>query len=723
MHAVSVGEVGVARSLLEASREGSPPPAGPLGDDGGRQGRCAGDGRGRVPCSPFRWISPAPWTALAAVRPGLILLTETEIWPLFLQQRRGRAASPSRSSTAASRRGRSEGLPARAAVVRRGARQRDPLFAHADRPDAERIVLARRPGASESASPATSSTTCDPPPPFPDAERLRRRGPGRPVIVAGSTREGEEPLVLDGVEAACRCPPSSPWRRGGRSASSGGRRSAERRGAALCCAAPRPALPAGRRPCTSWTRSGSSLRSIVRARCAFHRREPGPDAAGTTPSRRGRPASPVVVGPHTENFREVAGERRKAGDPAAAWRIRRLCPRLADSLADPAAKQPAGAAGGALRRREPRRGRSGRRTLVLALLPAGVLARREISRRMSRSALAPLRLALLERRAGSTRPAGVPHTASPIRSCPSGTSLSAARERLRSSSSWRGGCASRGGARRSCRAATAAARRAWSSSRAGRVRWSRRTKGAMSRSPSRAVCRASSSSSASAGSTRAAWPSASARTCSSWTTATSIWRCGATWISSFSTPAIPSAGDGFPPRGRLREPLVGARPGGAFVFTRVDRDSLRARRPSRRLQGSTRTRRSSRRASVLRACVTRRGHPWRRRRCSGAVSSASAGWRARRVPASLEELDLAPEEILAFRDHQRYGSRDLARIAERRRQTGSSWIATTEKDAVKLAGRDPRSAPHRAPGRRGAEPGFFGLLSSALSPSRAAERT
>ena len=51
---------------------------------------------------------------------------------------------------------------------------------------------------------------------------------------------------------------------------------------------------------------------------------------------------------------------------------------------------------------------------------------------------------------------------------------------------------------------------------------------------------------------------------------------------------------------------------------------------------------------------------------------------------TLAELGLAPEERLDFRDHQRYGPRQIASIQSAADRTGASLLITTEKDAVRL---------------------------------------
>jgi 3-deoxy-D-manno-octulosonic-acid transferase len=93
IHAVSVGEIGVARNLLQALRRARP---------GCRIGLSVTTAAGRALAEatlsqeasifayPFDLAGPVE-RALDATRPGLVLLTETEIWPLFLERAAGRA--------------------------------------------------------------------------------------------------------------------------------------------------------------------------------------------------------------------------------------------------------------------------------------------------------------------------------------------------------------------------------------------------------------------------------------------------------------------------------------------------------------------------------------------------------------------------------------------------------------------------------------------------------
>lgn len=149
----------------------------------------------------------------------------------------------------------------------------------------------------------------------------------------------------------------------------------------------------------------------------------------------------------------------------------------------------------------------------------------------------------------------------------------------------------------------------------------------------------------------------------------------------------PFAGGRFPPRGRLREPIAALRRADAIVLTRVNRGET----PREALDQIARLHPS---VPVFHARI----RPASLRDETGAALDAGL-LASRRVlgvsgiangadfAATLRELALAPEEVLEFRDHQRYRERHLARIREAALRTGASCILTTEKDAAKLAGR------------------------------------
>jgi tetraacyldisaccharide 4'-kinase len=151
--------------------------------------------------------------------------------------------------------------------------------------------------------------------------------------------------------------------------------------------------------------------------------------------------------------------------------------------------------------------------------------------------------------------------------------------------------------------------------------------------------------------------------------------------------ADPFGGGELPPRGRLREPLSALARADAVVFTRIDLADppreARAELARRNPEAPVFTARirpaglwDERGSAVAETRLTSR----RFVAVCGIANPAS-------FRASLAELDLPAEELLAFPDHHRYGRRDLERIRQAADRTGSAWIATTEKDAVKLEGR------------------------------------
>jgi len=149
----------------------------------------------------------------------------------------------------------------------------------------------------------------------------------------------------------------------------------------------------------------------------------------------------------------------------------------------------------------------------------------------------------------------------------------------------------------------------------------------------------------------------------------------------------PFGREAFPPLGRLREPLSALSRADAVVFTRVERGMPSA------ASLATLARWNSA-AAVFTARFRTEGL-WDE---TGSSFDARALGKRRFIAvcgvanpssfaASLAQLDLTPEETIVFSDHRRYRPRDLDRIRRAAERTGSSWLVTTEKDAVKLAGR------------------------------------
>jgi 3-deoxy-D-manno-octulosonic-acid transferase len=199
VHAVSVGEVGVARNLLaELSRR---LPGTRLGlsvtTAAGREAarRLAGEGIA-VFSFPLDLAGPVE-KALEAVRPGLILLTETEIWPLLLDRAGARGIPVALINGRISPRSFRRYLLARRWFA--GVLQGIAAFAMQSREDAARITKL---GASEDRVLVTGNIKYDVPPPalFADAPRLTAAAAGRAILVAASTGDGEEQIVLDAWE-------------------------------------------------------------------------------------------------------------------------------------------------------------------------------------------------------------------------------------------------------------------------------------------------------------------------------------------------------------------------------------------------------------------------------------------------------------------------------------------------------------------------------------------
>jgi len=196
IHAVSVGELGVARNLAEALSRARPQERFGVSVTTAA-GRELADrtlaSRGPVFAFPFDLAGPVEG-ALDTVRPGLVLLTETEIWPLFLE----RAAR--RRIPVALVNGRISERSLRRYRFVRGFMQRTlgrlALLAMQSPEDARRVLAL---GAPAERVMVTGNLKYDLSEPslFADAARLRQAAAGRPVVAAGSVAEDEEALVLD----------------------------------------------------------------------------------------------------------------------------------------------------------------------------------------------------------------------------------------------------------------------------------------------------------------------------------------------------------------------------------------------------------------------------------------------------------------------------------------------------------------------------------------------
>ncbi|MGH9400422.1 MAG: 3-deoxy-D-manno-octulosonic acid transferase [Thermoanaerobaculia bacterium] len=196
IHAVSVGEVGVARNLIGELTRMAP---------GRRLGLSVTTAAGRelaqrtlppevaVFAFPFDLDGPVR-RALEGVRPGLVLLTETELWPLFLDRARARGIPVALVNGRLSDRS----FPRYRRVRRFLRRPLDAvaLFAMQSPEDARRLEALGAPGKRIRVC-GNIKYDLARAAPFADAARLARLAGGRPILVAASTAEGEEEIVLE----------------------------------------------------------------------------------------------------------------------------------------------------------------------------------------------------------------------------------------------------------------------------------------------------------------------------------------------------------------------------------------------------------------------------------------------------------------------------------------------------------------------------------------------
>ncbi len=182
----------------------------------------------------------------------------------------------------------------------------------------------------------------------------------------------------------------------------------------------------------------------------------------------------------------------------------------------------------------------------------------------------------------------------------------------------------------------------------------------------------------------------------------------------------PFGGGSTPPGGRLRERLSAMRRADAIVFTRTERgapprDALAA---IARIHPAAPVFHARFRGTGLR---DESGSPVEAASLSGRRCVAVCGVAdASQFAATLSEMSLSPEETLEFRDHQHYRERHLALVRRAADRAGASWLVTTEKDAVKLAGRTQLPLLTLRLGVEVLEPGFFPFVASRLSSARAA---
>ncbi len=317
LHAVSVGEVGVAATLARAL-----PPEVPLlvttvtptGQERARAAFAGRSGRVDVAYLPFD-LGFAVRPFFRRHRPRALVLVEGDYWPLVLREARRR------------------GLPVAVVNGRVGdrsfARMRrlrpllGPLFAGVGRfgvqsgQDRDRLLAL---GVDPGRVAVTGNLKYETPEParHPELEgALRDLAGGRPILLAGSTMAGEETAVLDAFHAAggseralLVLAPRHPERWSEVDALLRSRGEAAVRRTAL------PAAGDGSRPAVVLLDSLGELAGLYRLAAAAFIGGTLVPTGGHNPLEAARFGVPLAVGPAMHNFREMA----EAFDRAGAWR-------------------------------------------------------------------------------------------------------------------------------------------------------------------------------------------------------------------------------------------------------------------------------------------------------------------------------------------------------------------------------------------------------------------
>jgi 3-deoxy-D-manno-octulosonic-acid transferase len=359
LHAVSVGEAGVAATLARALPPEIPLLVTTVTPTGQERARAAFAGRAGVDYLPFD-LGFAVRRFFRRHEPRALVLVEGDYWPLLLREARRR------------------GLPV--AVVngrvgdrsfgrmRRLRRLLGPLFSAVGHfgvqspRDRERLIeLGIEPG--RIAVTGNLKYESPEPPRKPELEEaLRGLAAGRPILLAGSTMAGEEAAVLDtcreiggGERALLVLAPRHPERWNEVDALLRARRTDFAR---------RTELPDAGRPAVVLLDSLGELAGLYRLAAAAFIGGTLVPTGGHNPLEAARFGVPVAVGPSMHNFRDMA----EAFDQAGAWRrvadARELAAVWREWLDDPETARAVG--GHALRLVEENRGALARTLEMLA---------------------------------------------------------------------------------------------------------------------------------------------------------------------------------------------------------------------------------------------------------------------------------------------------------------------------------------------------------------------
>jgi len=348
IHAVSVGEVGVARSLAASMARAMPERRLGLSVTTAAGRKLAEDSFGwNAAVFPFPFDLAGPVDkALSCTRPGLVILTETEIWPLFLDRAAARsipvALVNGRVSHHSFRRYRLAGRFLARTL------EKISIFAMQTAEDAERIVAL---GALRERVRVTGNIKFDrpAPPAFPDASRLEQAAAGRPIGIAASTGEGEEALVLE-AWGACRpgallvLAPRRPERfdEVARLVQSRGWRLL-RRSSTSSAAFDHESPVASHQPVDVYLLDsiGELASAYAGSRFAFIGGSLIP-TGGQNPIEAWSQGVSVIAGPHMENFREIAAAGKARGILHEVGNTSELAAAIQSVLADPSQSEARG---------------------------------------------------------------------------------------------------------------------------------------------------------------------------------------------------------------------------------------------------------------------------------------------------------------------------------------------------------------------------------------------
>jgi 3-deoxy-D-manno-octulosonic-acid transferase len=361
LHAVSVGEVSVAATLVKALPADLPVLVTTVTPTGQERAKVLFRGRAEVAYLPFD-LGFAVRRFFDRYHPRALVLVEGDYWPLVLSEARRRGLPVAVINGRVGDRG--FGRMRKLRPLLRWLFDRVDRFGVQTAGDRDRLVSL---GVPAERITVTGNLKYESPEPAvkPELEeRLRALAAGRPILLAGSTMPGEEEQVLDAFRrlqgALLVIAPRHPERWD---------EVATMIGASGPNAVRRSAIPEGAKPDVVLLDSLGELAGLYRIAAGAFIGGTLVPKGGHNPLEPARFGVPVAVGPAMHNFRDMAGRF----DQAQAWRRVRNAEELAKAwgewLADPAAAKEQG--GRALRLLEENRGALGRTLEMLEpILPS-----------------------------------------------------------------------------------------------------------------------------------------------------------------------------------------------------------------------------------------------------------------------------------------------------------------------------------------------------------------